>query len=62
MIKMSTLVSGFTSGEFDTELRETLNTENLVEFITARLPGAGQPLADAAAHHFQKSGKMLHSL
>ena len=61
MIKMSTLVSGFTTGEFDTELRETLNTENLVEFITARLPGAGQPLADAAAHHFEKSGKMLRA-
>ena len=61
MIKMSTLVSAFTTDEFDTELRETLNTENLVEFITSRLPGAGQPLADAAAHHFEKPGKMLRA-
>jgi geranylgeranyl pyrophosphate synthase len=61
MIKIPTLVSAFTTGASGTELRDALDTEDLVEFVAARLPGAGQPLADAAAHHFEKSGKMLRA-
>lgn len=61
MKKISTLVSAFTADESDTQLRQALNTENLVRFIAARLPLSGQPLAEAAAHHFEKPGKMLRA-
>ena len=33
MKKKPTLVSAFTADESDSQLRHTLNTENLVEFI-----------------------------
>jgi geranylgeranyl pyrophosphate synthase len=36
-------------------------TELLCDFITTRLPQPGEPLADAAAHHFAKPGKMLRA-
>jgi geranylgeranyl pyrophosphate synthase len=61
MKKKPTLVSAFTADESDSQLRHTLNTENLVEFIAVRLPRAGHPLADAAAYHFAKPGKMLRA-
>ena len=37
-------------------------SEILHAFITDRLPAAGEPLAEAAAHHFAAPGKMLRPL
>ena len=61
MKELTTLVSAFTSDVSDTQLRNTLNTENLVEFISSRLPCVGQPLYEVANHHFEKPGKMLRA-
>ena len=61
MKKISALANAFTTNAPDIQLRDILSTDDLVEFIAARLPKAGQPLADAAAHHFEKPGKMLRA-
>ena len=61
MKKTATLVDAFTADEADTQLRDQLNSKNLVDFVSARLPEAGQPLAEVAAHHFVKPGKMLRA-
>jgi geranylgeranyl pyrophosphate synthase len=61
MKKMPALVNDLSTNTSDIHLRDILNTKNLVEFVAARLPEAGQPLADAAAHHFEKPGKMLRA-
>ena len=61
MKNMATLVNTFTEEEFDTQLKHQLNSNNLVDFIAARLPGVNQPLEEAAAHHFKKPGKMLRA-
>jgi geranylgeranyl pyrophosphate synthase len=61
MTKISTLVNAFTADEAETQLRHQLNSKNLVDFVAARLPELGQPLAEAAAHHFEKPGKMLRA-
>ena len=39
----------------------TSTNDQLVKFIAARLPKPGRPLAEAAAHHFAKTGKMLRA-
>jgi geranylgeranyl pyrophosphate synthase len=59
MKKISTLVNAFTAVEADDQLRNQLNSTNLIDFIAARLPRADQPLGEVAAHHFKKPGKML---
>ena len=61
MKKISTLVNAYTADEADTQLRDQLNSKNLVDFVSARLPEEGQPLAEVAAHHFEKPGKMLRA-
>ena len=61
MTKISTLVNAFTADEAETQLRHQLNSKNLVDFVAARLPVPGQPLAKAASHHFEKPGKMLRA-
>ena len=47
--------------EADTQPKYQLNNKQLVEFIAVHLPKAGQPLAEAAAHHFEEPGKMLRA-
>ena len=61
MKKKSALVNAFTADEADTQLRHQLNSQNLIDFVAARLPEAGQPLAEVAAHHFENPGKMLRA-
>ena len=36
-------------------------SEIIHDFIIERMPQPGQPLADAAAHHFAAPGKMLRA-
>ena len=42
-------------------LLRTSASDYLVRFVASRLPNPGQPLAEAAAYHFTKTGKMLRA-
>ena len=61
MTELSPLMSAYAADEAVNLPGHQSTTDRLAEFITARLPKAGQPLAEAASHHFAKPGKMLRA-
>ena len=61
MTKLSTLVNAFTADEADNQLRQQLNSKNLVDFIAARLPTEAHPLEEVAAHHFKNPFFIVYS-
>lgn len=61
MTDLSPMVSGHPAGDAADSLARASTNDQLVKFIMSRLPKPGQPLAEAAAHHFAKTGKMLRA-
>ena len=61
MTELSPLVSAFAEDEVATLPGRQSTSDCLLEFITDRLPKVGQPLAEAASHHFARPGKMLRA-
>jgi geranylgeranyl pyrophosphate synthase len=61
MKDLSPAVSDHLADNEPASLLRTSASDYLVSFVASRLPNPGQPLAEAAAYHFTKTGKMLRA-
>ncbi len=61
MMELSPLVNSYVEDNPVNLAGHQSTTDRLTNFIKARLPKAGMPLAEAASHHFAKPGKMLRA-
>ena len=61
MTEISPMAGAYASRDRAELSEQQYDTRNLADFIAARLPKPGQPLSEAAAHHFAKTGKMLRA-
>ena len=61
MTELSPLLSSYVADDVASIPGRQSSTDHLTDFIAARLPKSGQPLAESASHHFAKPGKMLRA-
>ena len=61
MMELSPLVHSYVEDNPVNSVGHQSTTDLLANFIIARLPKAGMPLAEAANHHFAKPGKMVRA-
>jgi len=61
MNELSTLASGIAHDARSSTSASASTSQIIHHFISERMPQPGQPLAEAAAHHFAAPGKMLRA-
>lgn len=61
MTELSPLVHSYCEDNVLNSVGHQSTSDRLADFISARLPKPGRPLAEAANHHFGKLGKMLRA-
>ena len=61
MTELSPLLHSYVEDNLVNSVGHQSTTDRLADFISARLPKPGLPLAEPANHHFAKLGKMLRA-
>jgi geranylgeranyl pyrophosphate synthase len=61
MNELSTLLGVMATDRVSSSPQHRDEQDQVQNFILQRLPKSGQPLAAAAAHHFENPGKMLRA-